>query len=65
MVGEPPARQAEGRAQIAAAIISAHPGSGDGYTIAFALGALGFVVALAPTLVLTRRRTLHAALAPA
>ena len=44
-------------AQIAAAIVSAHPGTGDGYTIAFAMAALGFVVALAPTLLLTRRRT--------
>jgi MFS family permease len=52
-------------AQIAAAIISAHPGSGHGYTIAFGMGALGFVAALAPTLLLTRRRALHAALAPA
>jgi EmrB/QacA subfamily drug resistance transporter len=52
-------------AQLAAAIISSHPGSGDGYTIAFAMGALGFVAALAPTLLLTRRRALHTALAPA
>jgi MFS family permease len=45
-------------AQLAAAIVSAHPGTGDGYTIAFAMAAIGLVVALAPTLVLTRRRTL-------
>src|SRR4051794_8961520 len=43
-------------AQIAAAIVSAHPGTGDGYTIAFAMAAAGLVVALAPTVVLTRRR---------
>jgi EmrB/QacA subfamily drug resistance transporter len=43
-------------AQIAAAIVSAHPQSGDGYTIAFAMAAIGLVAALAPTLVLTRRR---------
>jgi MFS family permease len=43
-------------AQIAAAIVSAHPGAGDGYTIAFAMAALGLVAALAPTLLLTRRR---------
>jgi MFS family permease len=45
-------------AQLAAAIVSAHPGTGDGYTIAFVMAAIGLVVALAPTLVLTRRRTL-------
>src|SRR3954467_13832744 len=43
-------------AQIAAAIVSAHPGTGDGYTLAFAMAAAGLVLALAPTLVLTRRR---------
>ena len=37
-------------AQIAAAIVSAHPGTGDGYTIAFAMAAIGLVLALAPTL---------------
>ena len=52
-------------AQIAAAIVSAHPGSGDGYTIAFALGALGMIAALFPTLLLTRHRTLAATPAPA
>jgi len=44
-------------AQIAAAIVSAHPGSGDGYTIAFAMAALLLAAALVPTLILTRRRT--------
>ena len=44
-------------AQIAAAIVSAHPGTGDGYTIAFAMAALGLLAALVPTLILTRRRT--------
>ena len=39
-------------AQIAAVIVSAHPGTGDGYTIAFAMGALGLLAALAPTLLL-------------
>src|SRR6185295_14396882 len=43
-------------AQLAAAIVSAHPGTGDGYTIAFAMAAIGLMVALAPTLALTRRR---------
>ena len=52
-------------AQIAAAIVSAHPGSGDGYTIAFVMGALGLVAALAPTLVITRRRAGAVALATA
>jgi MFS family permease len=54
-------------AQIAAAIVSAHPGTGEGYTIAFAMGALGMVAALAPTLLLTRRRATAPAttLAPA
>jgi MFS family permease len=45
-------------AQLAAAIVSAHPGTGDGYTIAFAMASIGLVVALAPTLVLTRRTAL-------
>ena len=48
-------------AQIAAVIVSAHPT--DGYTIAFAMGALGLIAALAPTLLLERRRP--AALEPA
>jgi hypothetical protein len=52
-------------AQIAAAIVSAHPGSGYGYTIAFVMGALGLVAALAPTLVITRRRAGAVALATA
>src|SRR3954447_5237730 len=42
-------------AQIAAAIVSAHPGSGDGYTIAFAMAAILLAAALLPTLMLTRR----------
>jgi EmrB/QacA subfamily drug resistance transporter len=52
-------------AQIAAAIVSARVGEdgGDGYTIAFAMAAIFLVVALAPTLVLTRTR--RAATAPA
>ena len=44
-------------AQIAAAIVSAHPGTGDGYTIAFAMAAILLAAALVPTLILTRRRT--------
>ena len=52
-------------AQIAAAIVSAHPGTGDGYTIAFAMGALGLLAALAPTLLLTRHRAARPLLAPA
>jgi EmrB/QacA subfamily drug resistance transporter len=47
-------------AQLAAVIVSAHPS--DGYTIAFAMGALGLIAALVPTLLLERR---HAALEPA
>jgi EmrB/QacA subfamily drug resistance transporter len=43
-------------AQIATALVSAHPGSGDGYTLAFAMAAVALVVALAPTLLLTRER---------
>jgi MFS family permease len=42
-------------AQLAAAIVSAHPGTGDGYTIAFAMAAILLAAALIPTLVLTRR----------
>jgi EmrB/QacA subfamily drug resistance transporter len=42
-------------AQIAAAILAAHPSDGAGYTIAFAMGAIGLVAALAPTLLLERR----------
>jgi EmrB/QacA subfamily drug resistance transporter len=41
-------------AQIAAALVSAHPGSGDGYTLAFAMSALALLAALAPTLLLGR-----------
>src|SRR5207342_3547026 len=41
-------------AQIAAAIVSAHPGTADGYTIAFAMAAVGLVIALVPTLALSR-----------
>ncbi len=48
-------------AQIAAVIVSAHPT--EGYTIAFALGALGLIAALVPTLLLERRHP--AALEPA
>src|SRR4051794_5735512 len=42
-------------AQIAAAILAAHPSDGAGYTIAFAMGAIGLIAALAPTLWLERR----------
>jgi EmrB/QacA subfamily drug resistance transporter len=51
-------------AQIAAAIVAAHPADGTGYTIAFAMGAIGLVAALAPTLLL-ERRVPSAVLAPA
>ena len=47
-------------AHVAAVIVTAHPT--DGYTIAFAMGALGLIAALAPTLALERR---PAALEPA
>ncbi len=43
-------------AQIAAALVSAHPGTGDGYTLAFAMGALALLAALVPTLLLGRER---------
>jgi len=46
-------------AQLAAAIVVAHPG-GDGYTLAFAMAAAGALLALAPTLVLARRPRLAA-----
>ena len=42
-------------ATIAAVIVSAHPGTDTGYVIAFAMGALGLLAALAPTLLLERR----------
>jgi predicted MFS family arabinose efflux permease len=48
-------------AQIAAAIVAANP---DGYAIAFGMGAIGLVAALAPTLLL-ERRVPSAVLAPA
>ena len=45
-------------AQIAAAIVSAHPGTGDGYTIAFAMGAIAARGrARRRRSLLTRRRT--------
>jgi EmrB/QacA subfamily drug resistance transporter len=47
-------------AQVAAAIVQANP---DGYTTAFAMGALGLLAALAPTLLLERRPRLAPATA--
>ena len=47
-------------ATIAAVIVSAHPGTDTGYVIAFAMGALGLLAALAPTLLLERRPRLVA-----
>jgi MFS family permease len=41
-------------AQLAATLVASHPSTG--YTIAFLMGALGLVAALAPTLLLERRR---------
>jgi EmrB/QacA subfamily drug resistance transporter len=52
-------------AQIAAALVAAHPGTDAGYETAFAMGAIGLLLALAPTLVLGRRTTLAPAPAPA
>jgi predicted MFS family arabinose efflux permease len=42
-------------AQIAAALVSAHPRTGTGYTLAFAMGAIGLLLALVPTLLLVKR----------
>jgi predicted MFS family arabinose efflux permease len=51
-------------AQLAAVIVSAHPGTDTGYAIAFAMGSLGLLVGLAPTVVLRRRPRLVPALKP-
>ena len=42
-------------AQIAAALVAAHPGTDTGYTLAFAMGAIGLLLALVPTLLLVKR----------
>ena len=41
-------------ATIAAVLVSAHPGTDAGYTLAFLMGAIGLLLALAPTLLLVR-----------
>jgi MFS family permease len=45
-------------AQIAAALVVAHAGTDAGYEIAFGMGAIGLLLALAPTVVLIRRPSL-------